>query len=90
MFNQDKFNEAIKAIKYERKFQDQLWGENFDDDKWSPAEWLVFIEMYVEKAKNSLLGCDNQEDGHQKQMDNMRKIAALAVAAMENRGVVKR
>ena len=69
MFDQAKFDEAIKAIKYERKYQDQLWGANFDDGHWSPAEWLTFIEMYVEKAKNSLLGCDDMADGHHKQMD---------------------
>ena len=90
MFNQEKFDAAVKAIKYERKFQDELWGDKFDDGGWSPAEWLVFIETYVEKAKSSLLGCDDMADGHHKQIDVMRKIAALAVAAMESKGVVRR
>jgi hypothetical protein len=90
MFNQEQFYKAVKAIRHERKFQDEMWGDSFDDAGWSPAEWLIFIETYVNKAKGALLGCEDMADGHHKQMDNIRKIAALCVAAMENRGVVKR
>ena len=90
MFNQEQFDAAVKAIKYERKYQDKLWGKNFHDNEWAPSEWLDFIEAYVNKARAGLLGCEHRAAGHHVQMDNMRKIAALAVAAMENRGVVKR
>ena len=75
--------EVFKLIDEERMFQDNMWGDTYDK-QWAPSDWLIFIDWYLDEARNGLRGCDSVEDGRTKQMDNIRKIAALAVAAMEN------
>lgn len=90
MFNQNNFDTAIAAIKRERLYQDCIWSKDFNDKEWTPAEWLLFIEKYVDKAKKGMPGCKNRSEGHFIQMDMIRKIAALCVAAMEHRGTISR
>ena len=75
--------EVYKLISGERDFQDQYWGD-IDDAKWSPTDWCVFIRMYLEKAEKGMIGATKVSDARKIQMENIRKIAALAVAAMEN------
>lgn len=82
-FNQKEFDAAVKAIKYERKYQDKKWNNTYDDNDWSINDWVVFIRQYLDMV--------NANTGQpEAQMDNMRKVAALAVAAMEHKGVVRR
>lgn len=71
-----KRSEVYAIIDNERDYQDEKWIE-FDDSEWSINDWLVFIERYINEAKN-LTGYPNQ------MMNSIRKIAALAVVAMEN------
>jgi hypothetical protein len=87
---------AFKAINQERLYQDGLskYGlykdTGIEGEDWTPAEWISFIEDYIQKAKHDLTGCENAAAGRTAQMDTMRKIAALAVAAMENCGIEER
>lgn len=76
-------SEAYAAIDTERSYQDVKWGPLFDDNEWSVGDWLIFIERYVDEAKNSI-GNDNAA------LDSVRKVAGLAVACMEHHGAPKR
>jgi hypothetical protein len=70
--------EAVyKLIDGERDYQDEKWYNMVDDSQWSVNDWLVFIERYLYEARE-LTGNDGL------MMDNIRKIAGLAVAAMEH------
>ena len=80
--------EVYKLIDGERDYQDEIWDDM--DAGWTPAEWLSFIEGYVEKTKEALLGCPTIEIGRSNQMAIIRKIAGLAVVAMENNDTPKR
>ena len=74
---------VYKLINGERDYQDSFW-DSIDDSKWSPTDWCVFIRLYLEKAEKGMLGSHTISSARRIQMDNIRKVAALAVAAMEN------
>lgn len=80
-----KRHEAFAAIQSEREYQQAKWGEN----PHSPQEFLTYIQDYAAEALH--IGC--REDDKvcvPKQMDIIRKVAALCVAAMEQHGAPKR
>jgi hypothetical protein len=68
-------SEVYTLIDGERRYQDKRWSDGFDDDAWGINDWIVFIERYIQEAKD--------RTGYPNQMNSVRKIAALAVAAME-------
>jgi hypothetical protein len=71
-------DEIYKMINGERDYQDKS-NFAYDDSSWSISDWVVFIRRYLEKI--------DDWTGHPKeQMDEMRKVAALAVACMEFNG----
>jgi len=75
--NRDK---AFKLINQEREHQEKL----LDSGKWermseSPMEFLADIRVYTRKCEEAFVSTGS----NLKAMDYMRKIAALAVAAME-------
>ena len=82
-------SEVYNLINGEREFQDSFW-KDIDDAGWSPTDWCVFIRMYLEKAEKGMLGAKSVDDARAIQMENIRKIAALAVAAMENNNTPER
>lgn len=68
--------QVYDLIDKERDYQIERWTGEFDDSQWAINDWLVFIERYIKKARDYTgfpVG----------QMNEIRKIAALAVAAME-------
>ncbi len=81
--------DVYALIDAERDYQDNYWGD-IDDDGWNPTDWCVFIRQYVEKAEIAMLGASTVGEARKRQMENIRKIAALAVAAMENNKTPKR
>ena len=81
---------VYKRIDAERKYQDLRWnsgqraGDTPDEEK-PVAEWLNYIEYHLSKAKD----CNyhlNKEDA----LAEIRKVAALAVRAMEIHGCPER
>jgi hypothetical protein len=78
--------EVYKAIDSERDYQDMRWNSSLregdvpDEDK-PVAEWLNYIEYHLSKAKeqNYLLNKNGS-------LDELRKVAALAVRALEIHG----
>lgn len=82
--------EVYNLIDAERDYQ-KLWENEYDfkDISWKPADWINFIERYVGESKN-IYDANNHTEYEAKQMNCIRKIAALAVAAMENNPTPRR
>lgn len=74
---------VFAAIDGEFTYQQKEWGDLYNDEDWSIGDWLIFMERYVEKAKNNI--------GHSSQaLCEIRKVAALAVKCLMHHGVPSR
>lgn len=73
-----------QVINEERDYQDQMWPHPEHDH--TLTEYLVYIRSYVERGLEAV----SHSNGDEHLLDNIRKIAALAVAAMEYHGVSHR
>lgn len=62
-------------ISVEREYQDGKWGTEFDD-KNTLNDWITYIGMYGSYAAK--MGASKED-----QRNNMLKVAALAIAALE-------
>lgn len=80
---------ALGAIHAEREYQERRWPG--PEHKHEVECYLVYIRHYLRKAEDitSTIDC-TQHLNKLKVMDTVRKIAALAIAAMEQHGVVHR
>lgn len=79
---------AFEAVELERAYQDEKWAADrtASGGKHTPTEWLVYIEDYVNEAKR--YSSRHSEPGASVFVQHtMRKIAAMAVASMEQNGV---
>lgn len=74
--------QVYEAIDTERAYQDRKWGGENHDEQHCVADWVIFMNKHIADAMMAVYNLDNVTA-----MDSVRKIAALAVAAMENRGV---
>jgi hypothetical protein len=71
--------EIYAAIDGERNYQDERWPGH----RHSVTEFLVYINRYVLIGMEKMSKADNDNEA----LPELRKIAALAVAAMEENGV---
>jgi hypothetical protein len=76
--------EVYRAIDGERNYQEYRWHR--PEHIHSVTEYLVYIEYYVNRAKVAV----SSQDDEQGALDDLRKITALGVAAMEENGAVQR
>jgi hypothetical protein len=86
-----KREEVYKAIDSEREYQDNLWL-NMDGSRHvhhSPEEWFMYMEDYINEAKH-ILSREAYGVCEQKAMVIMRKVAGMAVCAMEQNGTTNR
>ena len=74
--------EVYRVIDGERNYQEWRWPGH----KHSATEFLVYIDHYVKQGM-LLVSTQNGESGA---LGQLRKIAALAVAAMEQNGAIER
>ena len=76
------------AVNEERDYQDGKWNpvENHQHDV---THWMTYIRDYVEEAQRVLSRFPNEE-AELFARHSLRKIAAMAVAAMEQNGVERR
>jgi hypothetical protein len=65
----------FEEIYVEREYQDGKWGKEFDD-KNTLNDWLTYIGIYGSYAAKMRISKEEQRN-------NMLKVAALAVAALE-------
>lgn len=77
---------VYEAIDSEREYQDQKWGNPRHDEQESMGNFLIYIERYLNRAKAGFYDHNATVDV----LNDVRKIAALAVAAMEQFGAPKR
>ena len=82
--------EVYDRINQERDYQDWRWEEEIredgvEDEVKPPAEWLNYIKYHLEQAEVSNYMLNKEET-----MNEIRKIAALAVRAMEIHGCDER
>ena len=83
--------EVYKAIDSEREYQDSRWnGDTTSSDGIHPlSEWFLYIEDYVNEAKH-ILAREAEQTAYPKVSNIMRKVAGMAVCAMEQNGAPKR
>lgn len=68
--------EIFDMIEEERRYQDEKWGDEYDDGEWAINDWIEFIRRQIKQA--------HADTGNTPAaMCHIRKIAALAVACME-------
>lgn len=86
--------EVYRLIDGERDYQDSRWNDQLEtrskkydiqDDRKSIAEWLNYIEFHLNEAKHAVYALESK-----KATASIRKIAALAVRAMEIHGAPER
>ena len=83
-------SDVYKLIDGEREYQNWRWEQEIredgvpDEDK-RPAEWLNYIKFHLEQAEVSNYMLQKEQT-----MEEIRKIAALAVRAMEIHGCPER
>lgn len=81
-----KREEIYKEIDKERDYQDKKWkdGDVPDRDK-DIAEWVNYMEFHLHKASNKIYNMDKEGA-----LDEIRKVTALGVCAMEVHGCPSR
>ena len=67
--------EILELIRNERIRQDDLWGDEFDS-KNTPNDWVAYVTRYAGLAVTMPWNPEEFED-------KMLKVAAIAVAALE-------
>lgn len=84
-------DEAFEAILHERQYQDLRWNaENSSSEgQHSHEEWIVYIEAYLTEMKQKLAHSGDRAT-QEVICGQWRKVAAMAVACMEQNGVVDR
>ena len=81
--------EVYRIIDGERAYQDDTWSSpRSTPDAHSMVEWFTFIEDYVNEAKRAASRPKRYTTNIA--AVNMRKVAAMAVAAMEQHGAPPR
>ena len=74
--------DVISVVLDEREYQDERWGLEGHHET---GAYLSFIQHYVTRAMSEIT-----VDNHMATLHSVRKIAALAVACMEDNGISKR
>ncbi len=77
-------SKVFELINGERAYQDIRWKPSTigDEGLHTPEEWFMYIEDYVNEAKH-VLSRQPRQVANSIAMDIMRKVGAMAVAAME-------
>ena len=82
---------VYELINGERDYQNSKWNPETttSDGRHSVEEWFVYIEDYVNEAKHTLSRKPKQV-ADEEAMEIMRKVAAMAVCAMEQHETLPR
>mgnify|MGYP003509088330 CR=1 FL=1 len=75
-----------RVIDSERNYQDLKWGNPEHDKNESVGNFLIYIERYLNHAKNAYIDANHEIEA----LARVRQIAALAVACMEQHGAPHR
>lgn len=82
--------EVYKLIDGERDYQNERWGSEMEtyqqhDKEHSVAEWITFVRYHLRKAEEEIYLLQPRAA-----LDQIRKIAGLTVACMENNDTISR
>ena len=77
------FEQAVESVKTERDYQDAKWG-TLEEKNQSVAGYLVILEKELEEAKN---GWIKNTEGKHSALAEIRQIAAVAIACIQQHGV---
>ena len=77
-----KRKQVYSLIDEERDYQDRKWGGSEHDAQHSIADWIIFMEIFLNKAKQSL------RVGGSDVLVDITKVTALGVACLESRVAV--
>lgn len=81
-----KREDVYKLIDSERKYQEQLPYYSEEAEKKHPvSSWMIAIEKHLDNAKAEVYKLDDAAA-----LEEVRKIAAIAVACMENNDTPER
>lgn len=83
--------EVYATIDTERAYQDKKWNPKTTTSggQHSFEEWFTYIDDYVSEAQH-ILSRETKKVADEKSAHIMRKVAAMAVAAMEQLGAPPR
>lgn len=75
---------AFDLINGERDYQANRWNEDTtaSENSHTPTEWLVYIQNYLNIAMVAA-STQGELEANEAVMDNLRKIGAMCIAAME-------
>lgn len=78
--------EVYQRLDGERNYQDEKWGtrreaDGTPDEEKPVAEWINYMEFHLQKAKNAVYYLNTQDA-----LEELRKVTALGVRAMEIHG----
>jgi hypothetical protein len=81
--------DAFSAIRREREYQDRLWGGTKHDGRHGIPEWVLYMRSYLREAEDIVtrIAAPKSDEGT---LHIIRKIAAMAVACMEQNGIYER
>lgn len=74
--------EVYEVIDGEREYQEQKW----EGHEHTPTEWLVYMQDYITEALH-FVSRNPDPTANEFALHNIRKVTALGVACMEQRGV---
>jgi hypothetical protein len=77
--------DVYQSLDSERTYQDKWWGGPMHDKNHSVADFILFMEHHIQKAKDILYDTNKGNV-----MDEVRKVTALGVACGEIHGMPKR
>lgn len=83
--------EVYTLLDGERAYQNTRWPDDPSEkvsQKQTPLHFVVYMQEYLNKATQGLVG--TSDPGYPKLLDNIRKVSALGVAAMEKFGAPAR
>ena len=70
---------VYQLIDGERNYQNTRWNDKTNDEDKSIAEFIIYMEHTLNKAKNAIYELDEESA-----LDHIRKTTALGVAIMEH------
>jgi len=84
-------DDVYKLIDGERTYQNAIWNEHTTASKGlhTPTEFLCFMQDYLTQAIHQV-SRNGEPEASWQGLDTIRKIAALAVACMEQHGAPAR
>ena len=77
------FEEVVASIKEERDTQDKKWG-SLDERQQSIPGYMLILKKELEEAENGW--CKNVQGKHSA-LAEMRQVAAVAIACLQQHGI---